>query len=109
MSRGPHLCPVTSVPSVNPVLFRVASLLLARPFASECLLGAALIAGLQIEGVFLDVLDDVLLLHFALKAAEGTFDGLAFLNFYFCQCKHLLPSGICRLGRTFRSANNIVE
>jgi hypothetical protein len=33
--------------------------------------------------MFLDVLDDVFLLNLALKAAEGAFDRLAFLNLDF--------------------------
>src|SRR5690606_31318695 len=69
-------------------LFRVATLLLARPLAGECLLGPALIARLQIERVLLDVLDDVFLLDLPLEAAKRAFDRLAILNFDFGQSNY---------------------
>ena len=53
-------------------LFRFAALLLPRTLAGEGLLGAAFVAGLQIERVFLDVFDDVLLLDLAFEPPEGT-------------------------------------
>ena len=66
-------------------LFDVAALFLPRALAGECLLGAAFVAGLQVEGVFLDVLDDVLLLELAFEPPEGTFNGFTFLNLDFRQ------------------------
>jgi hypothetical protein len=35
--------------------------------------------------MFLDVLDDVFLLHFPFETAKRAFNGLTFLNLYFCQ------------------------
>ena len=43
--------------------------------------GAALVARLQVEGVLLDVLDDVFLLHFPFETAQRALNGLAFLIF----------------------------
>lgn len=54
-----------------PELFDVTNPLLAVPFARQGFLGAALLARLQIEGVLLDLLDDIFLLDFALEAAES--------------------------------------
>jgi hypothetical protein len=53
-------------------LLDVAPLLLAGAFASEGLLGAAFVAGLEVERVLLDVLDDVFLLDLPLEPAERT-------------------------------------
>jgi hypothetical protein len=60
-------------------LFRFASELFSVPLPRQCLLGTALITRLQIEGVLLDVLDDVFLLNLSLKPTEGALNGLAFL------------------------------
>jgi hypothetical protein len=54
-------------------------------FARQCFLHALFLAGFQIEGVTLDLLDDVLLLHLALEAAQCIFKGLTFLQSDFCQ------------------------
>ncbi len=62
-------------------------LLLAAPLASERLLGALLLAGLEIVGVALDFLDDVLLLHLSLKTAKSALYGFAILNSYFSQAR----------------------
>ena len=66
-------------------LFRIAPLLLPGALPRERLLRSTLVARLQIEGVFLDVLDDVFLLHLPFETAERAFNGLAFLNLYFRQ------------------------
>ena len=66
-------------------LLGLAPLLLAIALAREGLLRPALVARLQVEGVLLDVLDDVFLLHLPFETAERAFNGLAFLNLYFCQ------------------------
>ena len=42
-------------------------------------------AGLQVEGVSLDLLDNVFLLHLALEAAQSILEGFALLKPYFCQ------------------------
>ena len=59
--------------------------LLAAALARQCLFYALLFAGLEVKGVALDLLDDVLLLHFALKAAQRIFQRFTFLNADFCQ------------------------
>jgi hypothetical protein len=72
-------------------LLRFASDLLAVPLSGKRLLGPELVTRLEIEGVLLNILDDVFLLHFALEAAERTFDGLAFLDLDFSHAlKHPL-------------------
>ncbi len=53
------------------------------PLPRESLLGPALVARFQIEGVLLDVLDDVFLLNLALEPPESGLDGLALLNLDF--------------------------
>jgi hypothetical protein len=45
--------------------------------------GTAWLARLEVEGVLLDVLDDVFLLDLPLEATQRTLDGLAFLNLDF--------------------------
>jgi len=59
--------------------------LLAIPLASQCRFYAFLLAGLQIVGVTLDFLDDVLLLYLPLKPAQRIFQRLAFLYTNLCQ------------------------
>lgn len=62
--------------------------LLAIPLACQGFLDALLLAGLQVEGVALDFLDDVFLLHLALEAAKSILEGLTLLQTNFCQCKN---------------------
>ena len=62
-------------------LLHLSPLLLAASLPCESLLRATFVARLQVEGVFLDVLDDVLLLHLPLEPTEGALDGLTFLDF----------------------------
>src|SRR5579863_719714 len=66
-------------------LLALSTLLLPRALSGERLFRTTLVPGLEVEGVFLDVLDDVFLLHFPLEAAKRAFNRLAFLNLYFCQ------------------------
>ena len=57
---------------------------------------ALFLARLQVKGVPLDLLDDVFLLHFALKATQRILEGLALLESYFCQLNYtpkLVPFG----------------
>jgi len=67
------------------LLVQFPALLLSAAFPSQRLLRATLVARLQIERVLLDILDDIFLLHLSLEAAQGAFDGFAFLDFYFSQ------------------------
>ena len=60
-------------------------LFLPGAFARQGLFGPTLVARLQVKGVLLDVLDNVFLLDFSLKSPQGTLNGLALLNFHFCQ------------------------
>ena len=62
--------------------------LFAAAFARESFLDAFLLAGLQVEGVTLDLLNDVPLLHFALKRSEGILEGLTLLNPNFSQTNY---------------------
>jgi len=72
-------------------LFRFASEFLSVPLPRQSLLGPALVTRLQIEGVLLDVLDDVFLLNLPFEPAEGALDGFAFLQFDFSHAlKHPL-------------------
>ena len=59
--------------------------LLAGSLASQRSLHALLLAGLQVKGVALDLLDNVFLLHLALKAAQSVLEGFALLKPNFCQ------------------------
>jgi hypothetical protein len=58
---------------------------LAATLASERFFNALLFAGLQIEGVVLDLLDDVFLLHLAFKATQRILEGFALLKSDFGQ------------------------
>lgn len=78
------------MPCVN--LLRFGATLLAIALTSESFLGTTLLAGLQVEGVTFDLLDDVFLLHFALETAKSAFERFAFLHNYFCQIR-FTPSG----------------
>jgi hypothetical protein len=49
---------------------------------------ALLFARLQVEGVTLDLLDNVFLLHFALEAAQRVLEGLTLLDSDFRQSPH---------------------
>ncbi len=68
-------------------LFDIAGALLAVALAGEGFLGAALFAGLQVERVTLDFLNDIFLLNLALEATKGAFQGFAILQMDFCQLK----------------------
>jgi hypothetical protein len=68
---------------------------LSVPLSSQSFLHATLLAWFQVEGVALDLLDDVFRLHFALETTKGILKGLAFLHTNLC---HLdtppnLPAG----------------
>src|SRR5206468_12777998 len=69
-------------------LFRFASELLAIPLASERLLCPSLVARFQIEGMLLDILDDVFLLNLPLEPAESAFDRFALLYLDFSHAIH---------------------
>src|SRR5207237_10801248 len=64
-------------------LLRLAPEFFSIPLARERLLCSALVTRLQIEGMLLDVLDDVFLLHFPLEPTKGALDRFALLDFDF--------------------------
>jgi hypothetical protein len=72
-------------PCLVELLVGFATLLLPRTLTRERLLGAAPIAGLQVEGMLLDILDDIFLLNLPFEPAKRAFDRLAFLHFHFSQ------------------------
>jgi len=59
--------------------------LLAGPFPSQRGLHALFLAGFQVEGVALNLLDNVFLLYLALEAAQSILEGFPLLKPYFCQ------------------------
>jgi hypothetical protein len=70
-------------PSAALVLFFAR--FLAGTFASESSLNTLLLAGLQVKGVALDLLDNVFLLHLTLETTQCVLEGFTLLKPYFCQ------------------------
>ncbi len=70
--------PTGSGPPLN--LIRFPSLLLAQSLPRKRFLGPALLAGFHIEAMLLDFLDDVFLLHLALKTPQSIFQGFTLLD-----------------------------
>ena len=66
-------------------LLDVRAALLAVALTSQSFLGPALFAGLQVEGVTLNFLNDIFLLNFAFEATKRAFERFAILQYYFCQ------------------------
>ena len=58
---------------------------LSSTFASQRGLDALFLAGLQVEGVALDLLDNVFLLHLAFEAAKSVLEGFTLLKSYLSQ------------------------
>jgi len=67
------------------LLFRLFPGLFPATLARQRFFHALLLAGLQIKGVSLDLLDNVFLLHLALEPAQGIFEGLTLLQSDFSQ------------------------
>src|SRR5258708_36377256 len=63
-----------------PQLIRFPPLLFAQSLPRKCFLSPALLAGFHVEAMLLDFLDDVFLLHLALKTPQGIFQGFTLLN-----------------------------
>lgn len=59
--------------------------LLACPFSSQGCLDPLFLPWFQIEGVLLNLLDDIFLLNFALEATQRIFEGFPLLKPYFSQ------------------------
>src|SRR5258706_1098244 len=86
-----HRSPPLFVDRGPAALLRFAPELLAITLARQCLLGPALVPRFQVEGVLLDVLDDVFLLHLPLEPPESALNGFALLNLDFSHAvKHPL-------------------
>ena len=66
-------------------LFLFFALFLTAAFACQRFLYAPLLTWLEVEGVTLDLLDDVLLLYLALEATQSVFKRLTFLQSNFRQ------------------------
>ncbi len=76
------------------MLFDLAGALLAIALARKRFLGAALLTGLQVKRMPLDLFHNVFLLHFTFKTAKSTFECLAVLQMNFRQLNfHHLPMG----------------
>ena len=75
--------PGTERPFAALVLFLAR--LFAGPLASQRSFHTLLLAGLQVKGVSLDLLDNVFLLHLTLKPAKSVLEGFPLLKPYFCQ------------------------
>ena len=71
------------------IAFITSVLFLARfltsSLARESGFDTLFLAGLQVEGVAFDLLDNVFLLHLALEAAQSVLEGFSLLKSYFCQ------------------------
>jgi hypothetical protein len=72
-------------------LVRFAPLLFAQSLPRKRFFGPAFFAGFHVEAVLLDFLNDVFLLHLALKAAQGIFQRFTLLNDDFCHCINSPP------------------
>jgi len=66
-------------------LLRFPAALLPVPFTGEGGFNPLLLTWLQIEGMALDLFNDVFLLYLPLKATKGIFKSFALLQSYFCQ------------------------
>jgi hypothetical protein len=58
---------------------------LASTLASESSFDSLFLAGLQVKGVALDLLDNVFLLHLTLETAQSVLEGFTLLKPNFCQ------------------------
>ena len=74
-------CPTTEGGNLLDVFIALLSVALA----GEGFLGPALLAGLQVEGVALDLFDNVFLLDLALESPESALKCFALLHEYFSQ------------------------
>src|SRR2546430_5914985 len=86
---------------VGVVLFRLAPELLPISLPGERLLGPSLVTGFQIEGMLLDILDDVFLLNLPLEPAESAFYRFALLDLYFSHATNTPFAGstVCKCVR----------
>ena len=85
-ARSSRAAPGRSGPLLPLILFFAC--LFSRSFTRQRSLHTLFFAGLQVEGVSLDLLNDVFLLHLALEAAESILEGFPLLKPYFCQTRY---------------------
>jgi len=76
-------------------LFQFSTLLLAQSLPRKRFFRPALLAGFHVETVLLDFLDDIFLLHLALKTAQCIFQRFILLDNYF---SHEINSPPIRFG-----------
>ena len=77
-----------------PGLVLLLTYLLTVPFAGKRFFDALLLAGFQVKRMTLDLFNNVFGLDFALEAAQGIFEGFAFLYANLCQGKYTSQSGL---------------
>ena len=82
-------------PGPPKILIRFPPLLLAQSLPRKRFLGPALLAGFHVETMLLDFLDDVFLLHLALKTPQGIFQRFTLLDDDF---SHAINSPPIRFG-----------
>src|SRR5882762_8972263 len=73
------------------LLIQFAPLLLAQTLPRKRFLGPAFLAGFHVEAMLLDFLDDVFLLHLALKTPQGIFQRFTLLDDDFSHAVNSLP------------------
>ena len=89
--KGPDSRKCGAEPRRGGRLVRFAPLLLAQSLPRKRFFGPAFLARLHVEAVLLDFLDDVFLLHLALKTAQGIFQRFTLLDDDFCHCINSPP------------------
>src|SRR5258706_12470816 len=89
--KGPDSRKCGAEPRRGGRLVRFAPLLLAQSLPRKRFFCPALLAGFHVEAVLLDFLDDVFLLHLALKTAQGIFQRFTLLDDDFCHCINSPP------------------
>src|SRR3984893_9148999 len=90
--RGPDSRKCGAEPRRGGRLVRFAPLLLAQSLPRKRFFCPAFLARLHVEAVLLDFLDDIFLLHLALKTAQGIFQRFTLLNNDFCHSINSAPS-----------------
>jgi len=78
--KGPDSRKCGAEPRRGGRLVRFAPLLFAQSLPRKRFFGPAFLAGLHVEAMLLDFLDDVFLLHLALKTAQGIFQRFTLLD-----------------------------
>jgi len=82
--KGPLRGRETAAPDLCELVALFLARLLPAALARYSLFHALLFARLEVIGMTLNFLDNVLLLDFALKAPQGIFEGLSLLEPNFC-------------------------